>query len=64
MVCCLDIQNIVLMAESAVVTWEELEKHIYSYDCWMLIEGGVYNVKDFLVEHPGGNDILVKYTSP
>lgn len=47
------------MAES-VITWSELEKHIYYYDCWVLIAGKVYNVTDFLVEHPGGDAILLK----
>lgn len=47
-----------------VVSWEEFEKHIYSYDCWVMVEEKVYNVSDFLVEHPGGDDILVKYLSP
>ena len=32
-----------------VITWEEFEKHIYFYDCWVLIAGHVYNVSDFLV---------------
>ena len=44
-----------------VVTWEEFEKHIFFYDCWVMIEEKVYNVTDFLVEHPGGDAILVKY---
>jgi hypothetical protein len=44
-----------------VVTWAEFEKHIYSYDCWIMVEEKVYNVTDFMVEHPGGDDILVKY---
>jgi cytochrome b involved in lipid metabolism len=43
-----------------VVTWAEFEKHIYDHDCWVLVEGNVYNVNDYLVEHPGGDDILVR----
>lgn len=43
-----------------IVTWQEFEKHIYSYDCWVLVDGCVYNVNDYLVEHPGGDDILVR----
>ena len=44
-----------------IITWEEYEKHIYSYDCWVMIDQMVYNVNDYLVEHPGGDDILVRY---
>ena len=44
-----------------VVSWEEFEKHIFFYDCWVMVEEKVYNVTDFLVEHPGGDAILIKY---
>ena len=44
-----------------IVTWEEFGKHIFYYDCWVMIEGNVYNVTDFLVEHPGGDAILIKF---
>lgn len=43
-----------------VITWEEFGKHIYYYDCWIMVEEKVYNVTDFLVEHPGGDAILIK----
>jgi cytochrome b involved in lipid metabolism len=43
-----------------IITWTELENHITFDDCWIIIEGFVYDVSDFVVEHPGGDDILVK----
>lgn len=43
------------------ITWTDFEKHIFYYDCWVLIEGIIYDVTDFLVEHPGGDDILMQY---
>ena len=44
-----------------VVSWEELEKHTLPGDCWFVVDEVVYNATDFLVEHPGGDEILVKY---
>ena len=57
-----DLKKYILIVEMAdkVVTWEEFGKHIYYYDCWIMVEEKVYNVTDFLVEHPGGDAILIK----
>ena len=44
-----------------VVTWQEFRKHTLPHDCWVMIDEEVYNVTDYMVEHPGGDDILVKY---
>ena len=44
-----------------IVTWEEFGEHITPKDTWILVDGSIYNVSDYLVEHPGGDDILVKY---
>jgi cytochrome b involved in lipid metabolism len=43
-----------------IITWQEYSNHITPQDCWVLIDGYVYNVSDYLVEHPGGDDILLK----
>lgn len=29
--------------------------------CWVIIKGEVYDVTDFLDDHPGGPDIILKY---
>ena len=38
---------------------KECAKHRSEKDCWLVIHGKVYNVTDFLDEHPGGYDIVV-----
>lgn len=45
-----------------VVSWEEYAKHTNNLDCWILIDGRIYNVSTFLAEHPGGDEILLKYS--
>ena len=32
-------------------------------DCWIILFGNVYNITNFLVEHPGGMDILIENSS-
>lgn len=36
-----------------------LQEHMSDKDCWLVIEGKVYDVTPFLDEHPGGFDTLV-----
>jgi|EP00670_Eutreptiella_braarudii_P006529 cytochrome b involved in lipid metabolism len=38
---------------------EEVFKHKTADDCWLLIEGKVYDVTKYLDEHPGGSEIMV-----
>ena len=35
-------------------TLAEVAKHNTDADCWLVIEGVVYDVTEFLSEHPGG----------
>eukprot|EP00890_Picochlorum_soloecismus_P004818 jgi/Picsp_1/5337/NSC_02698-R1_cytochrome b5 len=42
-----------------VYSLEECSKHRSETDCWLIIHGKVYNVTEFLDEHPGGYDIVV-----
>lgn len=40
-------------------TMEEVAKHDQEDDLWMVIRGKVYNVTEYLDEHPGGDVMLV-----
>ncbi|OCH96537.1 hypothetical protein OBBRIDRAFT_765365 [Obba rivulosa] len=40
---------------------EEIAKHHTRSSCWVVIKNKVYDVTEFLPEHPGGAQIILKY---
>nr|VWP00836.1 Uncharacterized protein [Ganoderma boninense] len=40
---------------------DEVSKHNSSSSCWVIISNKVYDVTDFLPDHPGGTKIILKY---
>lgn len=42
-------------------TLNEIQQHSSLDDCWMVIFDKVYNITDFVFEHPGGDFILLEY---
>jgi len=40
---------------------DELAKHATAKDCWLLIEGVVYDVTKYLDNHPGGSAVMVEH---
>lgn len=40
-------------------TWEELGTHATESDCWIAVDGKVYDVTSWLPTHPGGKDLLL-----
>lgn len=40
---------------------EQVAQHNSPNSCWVIIKNNVYDVTDFLQEHPGGAEIILKY---
>ncbi|KAF5194989.1 Cytochrome b5, partial [Thalictrum thalictroides] len=51
-----------VVIESNIITFAEVSKHNNLKDCWLLINGKVYDVTKFLGDHPGGSEVLLKAT--
>mmetsp|Transcript_53061 Transcript_53061/g.168396 ORF Transcript_53061/g.168396 Transcript_53061/m.168396 type:complete len:124 (+) Transcript_53061:798-1169(+) len=47
------------MGETKTYTLEECAKHNSEDDCWLIIEGKVYDVTKFMDEHPGGGEVML-----
>ncbi|WFD29771.1 hypothetical protein MSPP1_000784 [Malassezia sp. CBS 17886] len=45
---------------SQTYTLAELKSHNTADSAWVAVHGGVYDVTEFLDEHPGGRKILLK----
>ena len=39
----------------------EVKKHSNKKDCWVVINGKVYDVTKFLSEHPGGKNAILDF---
>lgn len=44
-----------------LLTAEEVAKHNSSESCWVIIHDQVYDVTDFLPEHPGGAAVVLRF---
>lgn len=40
------------------ITITDVSKHANASDCWLALDGKVYNVTDYVSYHPGGKAIL------
>lgn len=40
-------------------TWEELSTHGTKEDCWIAVDGKVYDVTSWIPKHPGGSEMIV-----
>lgn len=41
---------------------QEASEHNSAGDCWVVVNGKVYDVSSYLEEHPGGDDVLLQAT--
>ncbi|XP_072970545.1 cytochrome b5-like [Typha angustifolia] len=48
------------MASSKKYSPSEVSLHISKEDCWLIIHGKVYDVTNFLGDHPGGPEVLLQ----
>jgi L-lactate dehydrogenase (cytochrome) len=44
------------MAEDTLVSVEEISKHNTPGDCWIVVNGKVWDITEFAPEHPGGGE--------
>ncbi|GLJ23793.1 hypothetical protein SUGI_0451440 [Cryptomeria japonica] len=51
-----------MASKSKIFTLSEVSEHNSSKDCWLLIDGKVYDVTSFMEEHPGGDEVLLSAT--
>ncbi|KAM7262583.1 hypothetical protein ACFE04_000266 [Oxalis oulophora] len=45
-----------------VFTLADVSQHNTPKDCWLIIDGKVYDVTKFLEDHPGGDEVLLSAT--
>ncbi|CAN6976044.1 hypothetical protein IGI04_036944 [Brassica rapa subsp. trilocularis] len=45
-----------------IYSMEEVAAHNKQDDCWIVIDGKVYDVTPYMDEHPGGDDVLLAVT--
>src|SRR5690625_2802735 len=42
-------------------SWSEIEQHNKANDAWIVIDGFVHDVTEFLHEHPGGSEVVTDW---
>ncbi|CAK9442299.1 uncharacterized protein LODBEIA_P60420 [Lodderomyces beijingensis] len=45
--------------EVKIYDLEQVSKHTTHDDCWVVINGKVYNVSSYIDEHPGGEEVIL-----
>merc|ERR1712241_1621506 len=57
----LQIVACVVVASAMSVTEAEVAKHSSDSDCWCIVGDEVYDVTNFLAEHPGGKKAIMLF---
>jgi cytochrome b involved in lipid metabolism len=47
-------------AADTVYTMADVQKHATAADCWSAINGSVYNLTDWVNQHPGGSNAIIR----
>ncbi|KAF8841744.1 glyoxylate dehydrogenase [Paxillus ammoniavirescens] len=45
----------------SLISSQAVAEHATAASCWIIVHGKVYDVTEFLPEHPGGSKIILKY---
>ncbi|WRT68158.1 uncharacterized protein IL334_005133 [Kwoniella shivajii] len=53
-------EDMAMDTASRLISFQEVQKHTSKGDCWVVINGNVYDVTEFLSQHPGGEAIILK----
>ncbi|CAF4305464.1 unnamed protein product, partial [Rotaria sp. Silwood2] len=53
--------KVVQLPKRKQFTLKDVSAHCTENDCWMVIKDLVYDVTEFMQEHPGGFDIMLEY---
>ncbi|CAH8299039.1 unnamed protein product [Eruca vesicaria subsp. sativa] len=48
--------------DGKLFTLAEVSQHTSNKDCWIVIDGKVYDVTKFLDDHPGGDEVILTST--
>lgn len=48
------------MPDKKIYSLEQVSSHKSAKDCWMVIDGKVYDITKFIEEHPGGEEVLIE----
>ncbi|GMI71803.1 cytochrome B5 isoform B, ARABIDOPSIS CYTOCHROME B5 ISOFORM B [Hibiscus trionum] len=48
--------------DEKLFTLAQVSEHNKPKDCWLIINGKVYDVTNFLEDHPGGDEVLLSAT--
>lgn len=51
----------IIPTKPRVFSLEEVSYHTDPSSCWIVINDGVYDVTNFVAEHPGGSEIMLEH---
>uniref|UniRef100_A0A6U5BTJ8 Cytochrome b5 heme-binding domain-containing protein n=2 Tax=Hemiselmis andersenii TaxID=464988 RepID=A0A6U5BTJ8_HEMAN len=49
-----------MASQLQLISHGEMQIHNKQKDCWIAIEGKVYDITSFLPEHPGGDEVVLE----